>query len=145
MRIKRFESFDAKKFVWIHGLPGSGKTYLANQINQNNDYTVLDDINDMSKVQAEMEKGRNIILSSPYFEKYIGMMSQEARLRKALEGSDYELQEIWFENNPQNCIKNINSREGHKIKASILAPEVMALSTRYRIPEGSKVIPVWTK
>ena len=145
MRIKRFESFGAKKFVWIHGLPGSGKTYLANQINQNNDYTVLDDINDMSKVQAEMEKGSNIILSSPYFEKYIGMMSQEARLRKALEGSDYELEEIWFENNPENCIKNINSRAGHKIKASILAPEVMELSYRYRIPEGSKVIPVWTK
>ena len=145
MRIKRFESFGSKKFVWIHGLPGSGKTYLANQINQNNEYTVLDDINDMSKVQAEMDKGSNIILSSPYFEKYIGMMSLEARLRKALEGSDYELEEIWFENNPENCIKNINSRTGHNIKASILAPEVMALSTRYRIPEGFKVVPVFTK
>ena len=99
----------------------------------------------MSRVQAEMDKGNNIILSSPYFEKYIGMMSLETRLRKALEGSDYELEEIWFENNPENCIKNINSRKDHNIKASILAPEVMALSTRYRIPEGSKVIPVWTK
>ena len=145
MRIKRFESFSTKKFVWIHGLPGSGKTYLANQMNKNNDYTILDDINNMSKVQAEMDKGSNIILSSPYFEKYIGMMSQEARLRKALEGSDYELEEIWFENNPQNCIKNINNRVDHHIKANILAPEVIELSYRYIIPEGSKVIPVWTK
>ena len=144
MRIKRFESFSTKKFVWIHGLPGSGKTYLANQMNKNNDYTILDDIIDMSKVQAEMDKGNNIILSSPYFEKYIGM-SLESRLRKALEGSDYQLEEIWFENNPQNCIKNINSRVDHNIKANILAPEVMELSYRYRIPEGSKVVPVWTK
>ena len=144
MRIKRFESFNTKKFVWIHGLPGSGKTYLANQMNKNNDYTILDDIIDMSKVQAEMDKGNNIILSSPYFEKYIGM-SLESRLRKALEGSDYELEEIWFENNPQNCIKNINNRVDHNIKANILAPEVMELAYRYRIPEGSKVIPVWTK
>ena len=144
MRIKRFESFSTKKFVWIHGLPGSGKTYLANQMNKNNDYTILDDIIDMSKVQAEMDKGNNIILSSPYFEKYIGM-SLESRLRKALEGSDYELEEIWFENNPQNCIKNINNRVDHNIKANILAPEVIELSYRYRIPEGSKVIPVWTK
>ncbi len=144
MRIKRFESFSTKKFVWIHGLPGSGKTYLANQMNKNNDYTILDDINDMSKVEAEMDKGNNIILSSPYFEKYIGM-SLESRLRKALEGSDYELEEIWFENNPENCIKNINNRVDHNIKANILAPEVIELSHRYRIPEGSKVIPVWTK
>ena len=145
MRIKGVESFSTKKFVWIHGLPGSGKTYLANQMNKNNDYTILDDIIDMSKVQAEMDKGNNIILSSPYFEKYIGMMSLESRLRKALEGSDYELEEIWFENNPQNCIKNINNRVDHNIKANILAPEVIELSYRYRIPEGSKVIPVWTK
>ena len=145
MRIKRFESFSTKKFVWIHGLPGSGKTYLANQMNKNNDYTILDDIIDMSKVQAEMDKGNNIILSSPYFEKYIGMISLESRLRKALEGSDYELEEIWFENNPQNCIKNINNRVDHNIKANILAPEVIELSYRYRIPEGSKVVPVWTK
>ena len=145
MRIKRFESFSTKKFVWIHGLPGSGKTYLANQMNKNNDYTILDDIIDMSKVQAEMDKGNNIILSSPYFEKYIGMISLESRLRKALEGSDYELEEIWFENNPQNCIKNINNRVDHNIKANILAPEVIELSYRYKIPEGSKVIPVWTK
>ena len=144
MRIKRFESFSTKKFVWIHGLPGSGKTYLANQMNKNNDYTILDDIIDMSKVQAEMDKGNNIILSSPYFEKYIAM-SLESRLRKALEGSDYELEEIWFENNPQNCIKNINNRVDHNIKANILAPEVIELSYRYRIPEGSKVVPVWTK
>ena len=145
MRIKRFESFSTKKFVWIHGLPGSGKTYLANQMNKNNDYTILDDIIDMSKVQAEMDKGNNIILSSPYFEKYIGMISLESRLRKALEGSDYQLEEIWFENNPQNCIKNINNRVDHNIKANILAPEVIELSYRYRIPEGSKVVPVWTK
>ena len=145
MRIKRFESFSTKKFVWIHGLPGSGKTYLANQMNKNNDYTILDDIIDMSKVQAEMDKGNNIILSSPYFEKYIGMISLESRLRKALEGSDYELEEIWFENNPQNCIKNINNRVDHNIKANILAPEVMELAYRYKIPEGSKIVPVWTK
>ena len=144
MRIKRFESFSTKKFVWIHGLPGSGKTYLANQMNKNNDYTILDDIIDMSKVQAEMDKGNNIILSSPYFEKYIGM-PLESRLRKTLEGSDYQLEEIWFENNPQNCIKNINNRVDHNIKANILAPEVIELAYRYRIPEGSKVIPVWTK
>ena len=56
MRIKRFESFGAKKFVWIHGLPGSGKTYLANQINQNNDYTVLDDILNMSRVRPKWIK-----------------------------------------------------------------------------------------
>lgn len=144
MRIKRFESFSTKKFVWIHGLPGSGKTYLANQMNNNNDYTILDDIIDMSKVQAEMDKGNNIILSSPYFEKYIGM-PLESRLRKILEGSDYQLEEIWFENNPENCIKNINNRVDHNIKANILAPEVMELAYRYKIPEGSKVIPVWTK
>lgn len=64
MRIKRFESFGVKKLIWIHGLPGSGKTYLANQINKDGDYSILDDIMDISLIEAEMNKGRDIILSS---------------------------------------------------------------------------------
>ena len=144
MRIKRFESFGSKKLIWIHGLPGSGKTYLANQINENGDFSILDDIIDISLIVAEMNKGSNIILSSPYFENYTGLPF-ESKLRKILNDSDYEVEEIWFENNPDTCIENIKSREDHKIKPNTLYPEIRIFSSKYKIPEGSKVIPVWSK
>ena len=33
--LKLFENFNEKKFIWIHGLPGSGKSFLAAQKRDN--------------------------------------------------------------------------------------------------------------
>ena len=143
MRIKRFESFGVKKLIWIHGLPGSGKTYLANQISKDGDYSILDDIMDISLIEAEMNKGRDIILSSPYFESFTGMPF-ESRLRTMLAGTDYDVEEIWFDNDPEKCIENVKSRKDHKIKPNNLFPEIRMFSSRYKIPEGVRTIPVWS-
>lgn len=143
MRIKRFESFGAKKLIWIHGLPGSGKTYLAKQISKDGDYSILDDIIDISLIEEEMNKGRDIILSSPYFESFTGMPF-ESRLRKILNSSDYDVEELWFENDPEKCIENVKSRKDHKIKPNNLFTEIKMFSSRYKIPEGARAIPVWS-
>jgi len=55
-----------------------------------------------------------------------------------------KLKELWFENDPEACIKNLLRRgDNHMIKADILIPEIMDFSTRYKIPNGSIIIPVW--
>ena len=142
--IKRFENYNRNKLVWIHGLPGSGKTNIANQINKNKDFIILDDISNISDVENELNKGNNIILSSPYFDNYIHLSNDE-KLKNILKDFDYEVEEIWFENNPDQCIQNLKNRTEHKINSAHIIPEVKYFSLKYKIPSSVETIPVWSK
>ena len=63
--LKKFESFNnenlQRKFIWIHGLPGSGKTHLSNEISKDQKFVILDDIGNISKVVSNLDKENNII------------------------------------------------------------------------------------
>ena len=131
------------KFVWIHGLPGSGKTTLANEINKDGNYVILDDIMDISKVKKELEEGNDIILVSPYFDNYMSF-SLDVKLKEVLNDFDYDVEEIWFENDPEKCIDNLRSRSEHNIKSSLIIPEVNIFSLKYKIPSGVEQIEVWS-
>jgi predicted kinase len=144
--IKRFESYNKSKLVWIHGLPGSGKTTIANQINKNKDFIILDDISNISDLENELNKGNNIILSSPYFDNYLNsIFSGETKLRTTLKDYDYDIEEIWFENDLQTCIQNLNNRTEHKISTKQIIPDMKQFSKDYKIPSSVKAIPVWSK
>lgn len=131
------------KFVWIHGLPGSGKTSLANEINKDGNYVILDDIMDISKVKKELEEGNDIILVSPYFDNYMSF-SLDVKLKEVLNDFDYDVEEIWFENDPEKCIDNLRSRSEHNIKSSLIIPEVNIFSLKYKIPSDVEQIEVWS-
>ena len=131
------------KFVWIHGLPGSGKTTLANDINKGGNYVILDDIMDVSKVKKELEEGNDIILVSPYFDNYMGF-SLDVKLKEVLNDFDYDVEEIWFKNDPEKCIDNLRSRSEHNIKSSLIIPEVNIFSLKYKIPSDVEQIEVWS-
>lgn len=131
------------KFVWIHGLPGSGKTTYASNINKKGNYVLLDDIMDISKVKKELEEGNDIILVSPYFDNYMEF-SLDVKLKDLLKDFDYDLEEIWFENNPKKCISNLNKRSVHKIRSSSIIPEINMFSSKYKIPSDVKQIEVWS-
>lgn len=131
------------KFVWIHGLPGSGKTTLANEINKDGNYVILDDIMDISKVKKELEEGNDIILVSPYFDNYMSF-SLDVKLKEVLNDFDYDVEEIWFENDPEKCIDNLRSRSEHNIKSSLIIPEVNIFSLKYKIPSDVEQIEVWS-
>ena len=131
------------KFVWIHGLPGSGKTTLANDINKGGNYVILDDIMDISKVKKELEDGNDIILVSPYFDNYMGF-SLDVKLKEVLNDFDYDVEEIWFKNDPEKCIDNLRSRSEHNIKSYLIIPEVNIFSSKYKIPSDVVPIEVWS-
>ena len=143
--LKKFESFNSenlqRKFIWIHGLPGSGKTHLSNEISKDQKFVILDDIGNISKVVSNLDKENNIILSSPYFDNYINL-GLDLKLKSILKDYDYDIDEIWFENNPENCIKNIKNRTDHKIDSVSIIPEIPNFSRNYIIPVGVKTIPV---
>jgi hypothetical protein len=136
-----------KQFIWIHGLPGSGKSFLANKIkSENTDFALLDDIANISQIKNIMEDGENIILTSPYFESYLFRGNNFLKLNQILEGNnDYELTEYWFENNPKACIDNLKNRQEHHIKSDSIIGEIYTFSKNYNIPKNVEVIPVYQK
>ena len=143
--LKLFEDFtnSKSKFVWIHGLPGSGKTTLANNINKDGNFVILDDIMDISKVKKELEEGNDIILVSPYFDNYM-MFSLDVKLKEVLNDFDYDVEEIWFKNDKEKCIDNLRLRSEHPIKSSLIIPEINMFSSKYKIPSDVEPIEVWS-
>lgn len=135
-----------KKFIWIHGLPGSGKSHLANLLasREEGKIKVLDDVASINEVEQNILEHDVVIFSSPYFEEYVGLRGLPQKLMELLKGLGIKLKELWFENDPEACIKNLLRRgDNHMITADILIPEIMDFSTRYKIPKGSATIPVW--
>jgi energy-coupling factor transporter ATP-binding protein EcfA2 len=146
--IRLFENFEKLEFIWIHGLPGSGKSKLANNINDENpekNFIILDDIPDIEQIKVHMNNKKNIILNSPYFDNWTGRISQEKNLRIILEDSEYySVKEYWFENNPKACIENLKKRKEHKFSSGSLISEIGYESKLYKIPSSVKTIPVWS-
>ena len=142
--LRLFEDFSDKHFIWIHGLPGSGKSHLAKIMNIDNQYEILDDIASFDKIDSLLNAGSDIILTSPYFEEYLKFNGFYNKLiNKLNEHKDYILEEIWFENNPNACIENLKSRTKHSIKSEYIIPEIQIYSKDYKVPSNVDVMPIW--
>ena len=147
--LKLFENFNEKKFIWIHGLPGSGKSFLAAQKRDNDadlDFQVLDDIGNFKDVVSKIEEGKNIILTSPYFDNYMNKtFGLWDKLNQLLRSTDYVVEHIWFSNDPDSCIENLKRRTEHQIDSKSIIPEIPHFSKEYRITPGAQIIPVYKK
>jgi adenylate kinase family enzyme len=147
--IKLFEKFIENKnyFVWIHGLPGSGKSTLSEKIKKENpdkNFIILDDISSISPLYELIRKEKNIIFSSPYFENYYTNSYYYNKLKSILEeNKNYELVEFWFENDLERCVKNLKNRKEHKIDSKYIIPEMSYYSRDYIIPDGVDVLKVF--
>jgi hypothetical protein len=145
--IRLYEEYRGTKcFIWIHGLPGSGKSHLARALALNEDGTVqiLDDTASLEEVRAGIQDHGTVIFSSPYFEEYLGLRGMTNRLLTLLNNLEVRIEEWWFENDPQACIKNLLKRgEDHAIGSRNILAEIMDFSKRYVIPEGARTVPVW--
>ena len=143
--LKLFEAFNNKEFIWIHGLPGSGKSHLAKKISKEKSdvsYVVLDDIANIDDILEHINENRNIILTSPYFENY-NNYGLDKKLKNILDNSNYSIKEYWFENNPKACVENVSRRKSHKIGSTALIPEIWYYSKNYKIPTDAETISVW--
>ena len=145
--LRLFENFNSLEFIWIHGLPGSGKTYLSNKIKEENpekDFIVLDDVGGFDKIEESVRDRRNIIMSSPFFENFNNFYPNFSdKLKDFLKTNGYELKEYWFENNPEACIKNVKMRTDHKIASKSVITEIPYYSSKYKIPPGVEALPVF--
>jgi len=148
MRLKRFLSFinEAKtskpiEVVWIHGLPGSGKTTLAKKWIDKG-YVNFDDSVSEIPVISSLKSGKSVVISSPFFEDYfITTRCHNALKRELNKMNNVKVTEIWFENDPDQCMKNLQVREGERL--SRFFDIIPSFSKSYKIPKGAETVPVF--
>lgn len=132
------------KLIIIVGLPGSGKSRLGNQIIEKIGGIFIDDVDKaggLTKIiEASAQAPTNIVLSDPH----LCTKENQVNARRFFESElqNYKAQWLFFENNPQKCIINIehrmklgDAREVHKV--------VKLWSPQYYIPPDIPRLIIW--
>lgn len=126
------------EIIIIVGLPGSGKTYLANKEYVPRGYILIDDPSsetfDVGKPQ--LDKAKNYVICDPH------LCSSSAREMAILifEKLGFEVKYIYFENNVNKAYSNIKNRND-KRKVSINT--IKWFSENYTIPNRVKQLKIW--
>ena len=132
--------------LFIVGLPGSGKTTLANKINRDNGgkYRVIDDPRDLDK-QVLPYINEDLIISDPA----LCFPQNREMATKFIQkhNTDAKIDWIYFENDPEACLLNSEIRNSANIIS--LKPTrkvdsfIKNLHQFYTIPPGSNVVKVY--
>ena len=139
-----------KTTLVIFGLPGSGKSKLAEEIQREepemqwqhyDDYQLRKAKDTMGKENQIISDGMVMLNPDPTREQ----LTQEAEQKGAL------IRFIYFENSPEQCKANIRKRaedphaKPHQKdnQAEKFLKQVDGLSSHYRIPKGEEPMKVW--
>jgi len=126
--IRIFEEFKNYETIVVIGLPGSGKSHLAKEIKDKypeKDFYIVEDA-EYNKC-AGMFKKNNMILADGY----IIDISYFNAIMRDFTKENVEFSCYYFENNPEKCRINIESRKNHKIRAEVLIWELNSHSKIY--------------
>lgn len=133
--------------LFIVGLPGSGKSHLAQKINQENDgkYKIIDDPRSFDQILPFVDQ--DLIITDPAL---CFPQNRELAIKKITEvNPNVKFDWIYFENDPETCLRNSESRNQELIQKGKAPRKVDSfirnLHQFYTIPEGSNVLKVWTK
>ena len=125
------------KFIFLVGLPGSGKTYKGQQMGG----LFLDDICRTCGHKRLKEKftSETVIVADPSLCRFVNRKLAEAMVKDSNPGCEVEW--IFFENAPEKCWANVQHRNDGRV---ISKHTVNNLSRIYTIPEGVPVLEVWS-
>ena len=133
--------------ILIVGLPGSGKSNLAKQINKDNDgkYKIINDPKEFEEIKSHIFE--DLIVTDPHL---IFENNRKMAINKIKElNPDCKIEWIFFENDPEQCLINSNIR--NRSNAISLKPIkkvdsfIKNFSEFYTIPRGSFVVKVWKR
>jgi len=94
------------EIILIVGLPGSGKTYLANTLSNSN--KIFDDITSLNDLPTT---DSFVIVDVNFCDEYILKNALEILNKKF---PDHKIDIIYFENDPAKCRKNVEYRQKYK-------------------------------
>jgi adenylate kinase family enzyme len=126
---------EKSKVILICGLPGSGKTFLGKKLSKSLNIEYIDDINSKDRLVELLNDNKSCIISDPHFVKSNVRILAEEFIAKY----NVNIEWLFFENNPEQCLKNVNKRnDGRKVSSFI-----KCLTKEYIIPDGVNIISVW--
>lgn len=121
------------KIIAIIGLPGSGKTHLAKEMQKHlPSFEIIDDPSELFDFRTQLTNG-NFIICDPHLCK---QTSREI-LVKWCNLKGIELECIFFENDKDKCINNLRYRNDGRC--------ISLTSFRYTIPKHIKTREIWQK
>lgn len=131
--------------LFIVGLPGSGKSHLAQKINSDNGgkYRIIDDPRSFDQILPYVNE--DLIITDPAL---CFPQNRELAIQKISEANpEAKFDWIYFENDPQTCLTNSELRNQELISKGKAPRKVDSfiknLHQFYTIPEGSTVLSVW--
>ena len=132
----------------IAGLPGSGKSHLAEHLwlsypEPRYDHVWwIDDIQEQSQLPSShtAQTLEHLIITDPHFCRSSTRALVEKRMR---ENYDAAVEWIFFENDPERCRANVARRQRIRKDSRTVLGMIHILSQSYTIPDGADVRPVW--
>lgn len=131
------------KIVLICGLPGSGKTTLAHQLaSEHSNSLVIDDpsINGIQEIN-NIEDYDYVFIPDPAFCKTNTRIAAIQLLTNMYR--NVSIKSVFFENNPEQCIKNSQKRIKQEPKKRVES-YIQYLTLWYNIPSNSIVYEVFS-
>ncbi len=122
-----------KEVVFIVGLPGSGKTYLANKEYVPRGYYLIDDPSRMGNTKEAlhaMSKYDKLVICDPF------LCSERKRQLAEIIFEGWNIKWIFFENDPEKCKELIALRNDARIINSL---DVF----QYTIPDGTEPLKIY--
>jgi hypothetical protein len=135
------------RIVCIIATPGGGKTFLANELRQTmtllcHRFVIIDDPKsylDIKKTIEENQDADGFFLCDPFL---CEPLVREKAIKKLEKDFGVRPQFIFFENNPDQCRRNIERRmqngDDRKVWGSL-----RRFTRSYEIPENTKTIPIY--
>lgn len=124
-----------KQITLLIGLPGSGKSdYISKNFTQG-EYTVVDD--PRKSVDIPLVFDNHLIIADCHLCREQSMTGFKSFAEKNF--PNIPINYIYFENNPEQCLKNAAFRNDGRI----VEPTIRHMSKTYVIPEGITPIPVF--
>jgi hypothetical protein len=133
------------KVIIIIGLPCSGKTWLANQLSLGIIPIIDDSIclgRDVLSIHTLDELKNGYILTHPFLCVKEILQSEIDWINKTFHGMNVFIECVYFENNIQKCLKNLE----HRIRMGDLRNvelSIRRLAQEYIIPENTLTLPIW--
>lgn len=121
------------KITFIIGLPGSGKSTFIKQYE--NDAVIIDD--PKKKDIVNIQETEWLIISDPNFCNKQTLNNAKKYLENKFSNLYFEY--IYFENDVENCINNIN----HRNERMNAIYDVIILSKKYVVPNNEIILPVY--
>ena len=135
------------RITYIIGLPGSGKTFLANELNRTENNYIIDDPKSFTKDILPYLDGRDLIITDPILcipkiRKKSWIVITQGLFENNIDQKNITAQYIYFENDIDKCKKNVKRRkkEGDNRDVEI---SIELLSELYEIPYGINSMDIW--